>query len=150
MADETEADAATPAPGAATTDAAATTRATGEAFLAAPAGDATEDDDWSPPQTRDDGVAVDGDGLPINRRLRAIDLVDSGKAEDPGGVLSRDEIESTAKRLAAYDKQHPRVTGRTSLAELTRLAEDAGVSLDGAASNAERVERILAARPPRI
>jgi len=63
--------------------------------------EAAGQDDWSPPKPRGDGVYVCGDGLPLNHRLRAEELVRAGDRSDPGGMISDEMIAETAERLKA-------------------------------------------------
>lgn len=59
--------------------------------------------EWSPPKVREeDGVQLQGDsGLPANHRLRAEALVARGARSDPDGIISKELIADTAKRLQA-------------------------------------------------
>ena len=51
---------------------------------------------------REDGVHLNGeDGLPLNHRLRAEALVAAGKHEDLSGLIGKELIADTRKRLAA-------------------------------------------------
>lgn len=122
-------------------------RATGAAFLGQET--VTETDDWSEPKVRENGVAVDGHGLPFNLRLRAEELAESGKDSDPANLVSAEHIADAKARLAAYDEQYPPLVGATK-SDLEKIAEDEGVDLDGASNNDERVARIAAARPSRV
>lgn len=130
--------------------AAATVRTAGEGFLASALAPTEEPDDWSPPKTRDDGIALDEHNLPVNRRLRMIELSDSGKSEDPAGVVSAEEIAATGKRLAAYDKERPPITSRTSVADLAAMADKEGIAVPEGIGKTELAELIATARPPRI
>ncbi len=139
--------------GDANAEAAATTRTAGEAFLAAGA-EAVEQPDhadpWSEPRTREDGTAVDDDDLPLNHRLRALELAERGEAADPAGTVSAEAIAQAGERLAAYEANHPRISGKSSKADLEAIAEAEGVDISGAGNNDERAALIRAARPALI
>jgi hypothetical protein len=102
---------------------------------------------WSPPKVEDGtGIAVDGDGLPVNHRLRAERLADDGKDEDPGGVIAPELIADAADRLAAERKARPPVAANMKVADLERIAKRENIDISGAANNADRVALIEAAR----
>jgi len=113
-------------------------------------GDENKPDDWSPPQSDDNGFAIDGDGLPLNLRLRAAALAEAGKTEDPAGSVTPEAIASTGERLAAYDKAFPSVSPSSKTADLERIAKAEGIDISTAANNEERVAAIVAARPSRV
>lgn len=129
--------------GAATSGATDTTRDVGEAALA---GEEALADDWSPPREREDGTAVDGHGLPINHRLRALELARTGK-EDPAGTVTADLIAAAGERIAAHEAHYPPLAGMKK-PDLESTAEAEGVDISGAANNEERATLIAAARPP--
>lgn len=110
----------------------------------------SEEPDWLPPQTLENGIAVDGNGIPINLRLRAAHLADAGQAEDPAGSVSPETIAAEAERLAAFDADYPPITGKTTKAELEAMAEAEKADISSASNNEERAAAILAARPARI
>lgn len=112
--------------------------------------DEPEQSDWSPPQTDARGFAIDGDGLPLNLRLRASVLADQGASEDPAGSVSTEAIEGARHRLAEYDRIHPPIPASAKKAELEAIASESGVDISAAANNEERAALILGARPPRI
>ena len=105
---------------------------------------------WSPAPTDERGIARDGDGLPINLRLRALELADRGEEEDPSGAVSADAIAEAGEALADYDKRYPLISGSTTKKELEAIAEDEGIDLSDASTNEERASAILSARPARI
>jgi hypothetical protein len=123
-----------------------TTRTAGEAQLAEAASDESLPEDWSPPRHRADGVAVDPEGLPINLRLRSLELARRGDTEDPAGLASPDLIADAKGRIDAYEEAYPPLGGKKT-AELEAIAEREKVSLEGATTNPERAARIAAARP---
>lgn len=127
-------------------DAGEATRAAGEAQLAEPAPDAALADDWQPPQHRADGTAVDPEGLPINLRLRSLELARRGETEDKAGLASPELIADAAERVKAYDKAYPPLKGKKA-AELEEIAEREKVDLGEASTNPERAALIAAARP---
>jgi hypothetical protein len=113
-------------------------------------GDENPPEDWSPPQVNEQGFAVDGDGLPLNLRLRAAALADAGRDEDPSGSVSAETIKAEAERLAAYDKAFPTISSSSKTADLERIAKAEGVDISSAANNDERIAIIRAARPSRV
>lgn len=129
-----------------------TVRAVGEAALAQPDPDAPAPDEgdhkdpWSEPRTREDGTAVDPDDLPINHRLRSLELARRGETEDEGGLVSPELIADAAGRIAAYDAQFPPLDGKTK-AQLESIADGEKVDISGAANNDERAALIAARRP---
>lgn len=107
----------------------------------------TPDETWSPPQfAEENGIAIDGDGLPVNHRLRAEALVDAGKDEDPGGMISPELIENTRERLEGEREARPPVYSNMKVADLERIAMREDIDISGAANNDERVRLIRTAR----
>ena len=114
--------------------------------------------EWSPPKLEPEtGIALDGHGLPINHRLRAERLADSGKDEDPAGEISPEHIADAKGRLAAQAKAdaarakaeeaaNPPVHAHMKTADLERIAKKQGIELSSATNNEERVALIEAAR----
>lgn len=113
-------------------------------------GDEGAPEDWSPPRTDEQGVALDGHGLPLNLRLRAAALSDKGLEEDPVGSVDAETIKAEGARLAAFDKQFPQVSANSKVADLEKVAKAEGVDISRAAKNEERVALIRAARPSRV
>lgn len=107
-------------------------------------------DGWKPPQHREDGVAIDGFGFPINLRLRKAELVDAGKDEDPAGTLTAEELEAEKARLADYDETYPALRTNMKVADLVEIGEAEEVDLSTARTNDDRVALISAARPSRV
>lgn len=105
--------------------------------------------DWKPPQTDEQGFAIDGHGYPINLRLRALRLADAGETEDPAGSVSPEVIQSAADQLADYDDAYPSLDGMTKAA-LEAEAEDKNVAVPDGATKDEIKAAIEAARPARI
>jgi hypothetical protein len=105
--------------------------------------------DWQPPQVNEQGFAVDGDGIPINLRLRSLHLADAGKAEDPGGQVSPEAITAAVDQLATYDAAYPSLSGMRK-ADLVKQAERESVQLRGDELADEIASAITAARPARI
>ena len=102
-------------------------------------------EDWSPPPTRDDGVALDGHELPVNLRLRALELARSGK-DDPTGRASPELIADAAERIKAYESEFPPLTGLTKDQLAERAAKEGVVVPDGATKD-DISAAITAARP---
>lgn len=115
----------------------------------APAGVTTTDEpEWSPPRVeKETGIAIDGDDLPVNHRLRAERLALDGKDSDPGGVVSNDLIADAGERLDRVRDGFKPVHANMKVADLERIAKDEKVDIADAANNEERVSRIEAARP---
>ena len=108
-----------------------------------------EPGDWSPPQTDDQGFAIDGHGLPINLLRRAMVLADQDADEDPAGAVSPEAIDQARERLAAYDEQYPPLQGMTRAA-MEALDESQNLTFPDDAK-VDDVRRIIGeARPPRI
>ena len=107
-------------------------------------------DPWSPPPTDERGVARDADGLPLNLRLRALELADGGKEEDPSGAVTPEAIAEAGEALAAYDERYPLISSASTKKELEAIAEDENIDLSAATNNEERASAILRARPTRI
>jgi hypothetical protein len=105
--------------------------------------------DWQPPQTDEQGFAIDGHGLPINLRRRALTLADRNMDEDPTGYIDADGIDQARDQLAAYDEQYPSLSGMTKAA-LTDQADQENVQLEDGALVDDIRAAIIAARPARI
>jgi hypothetical protein len=105
--------------------------------------------DWQPPQVDEAGFAVDGDGLPINLRRRALVLADQGKDEDPGGHVSPDAIAQASETLADYDERFPKLSGM-SKANMLALDEVERLAIPEDAKADDIRATIQAARPARI
>lgn len=102
---------------------------------------------WSLPATEEGtGIALDGNGLPVNHRLRAERLADDGKDSDPHGEISDALIADAKGRLAAERKARPPVHANMKVADLEKIAKREKIDLSGAANNDERVALIEAAR----
>jgi hypothetical protein len=102
---------------------------------------------WEPPAVEpESGIAIDGDGLPVNHRLRAERLADAGKDSDPGGVISDELIADAKERLERERKARPPVAANMKVADLERIAKREDIDLSSASNNAERVALIEAAR----
>jgi hypothetical protein len=121
---------------------------TGANFLAQPIAD--EADDWSPPRMAPDGIALDGDGLPINRRLRALALADRGEETDPAGEVAPADIADARKRIQEHEERVPPIPKNATQEDLEARAKLEGVDISTATKNAERRRLILAARPPLV
>jgi hypothetical protein len=120
---------------------------TGPADALGPTVDIGDGQTWSPPkQEPETGIAVDGEGLPINHRLRAERLAESDAEEDPLGEVSPELIADAKDRLARQDKATPPVNANMKVAELERIAKREKIDISSAANNAERVALIEAAR----
>lgn len=138
----------------ATVEAAATQPAEIPGNLLAPGSSADgsqagEPDDWNPPQVNEQGFAVDGNGIPINLRLRSLHLADAGETEDPAGAVSPEAIAAASDQLAAYDKQYPSLDGMTK-AKMLSLPEADDVEIPDDALVDDIRAALQAARPARI
>lgn len=114
--------------------------------------------EWSPPQFEaETGIAIDGDGLPVNHRLRAERLSDAGDEQDPGGMIAPDLIADAGQRLeaqraaddkalAAAEAANPPVNTNMTVAAIEKVAKRQGIDISTAANNDERVAMIEAAR----
>lgn len=108
----------------------------------------TDEPEWSPaPIEEGTGIALDGNDLPINHRLRAERLALDGKDEDPGGIISPELIADASDRLDRVRDAVPAVYVNMKVSDLEKIAKDEDVDLTDAANNEERVRRIEAARP---
>jgi hypothetical protein len=105
--------------------------------------------DWSPPQTDEQGFAIDGHGLPINLRRRALVLADKDADEDPAGAVAPEAIDAARDQLADYDDNYPSLSGMTKT-KLLDQAEAEGVQVEDGALVDDIRDAILAARPARI
>jgi hypothetical protein len=105
--------------------------------------------DWQPPQVNNQGFAVDGNGAPINLRMRSIHFADLGEKEDPDNFVSPEAISQAADQLAAYDKAYPSLSSMKK-ADLVKQAEAEGVTYPEGATADEISSAITAARPARI
>lgn len=94
------------------------------------------------------GVALTGDGLPVNHRLRAERLAAMGATTDDAGLIDDDLIANTSDRLAAEQAVADAVPtlDRMTKAELATVADGEGVDLSSASTKAEMVVLIEAAR----
>lgn len=107
----------------------------------------TEVADWSPETIEDGtGVALDGDGLPVNHRLRAERLARDGKETDEGGMVPDELIADAAARLESIAAAYPAVRANMRTDDLTKIADAESVDLSTATNNVERVELITASR----
>ncbi len=125
---------------------------------AAPTASGDDGADWGPEQVEPEtGVALDGDGLPVNHRLRAERLARDGKTTDAGGLITDDLIAATASRLDDDDKaaevakreveeQFPPVRVNMRTDDLVAIAERETVDLSAASNNQDRVDAIVASR----